>query len=136
MMLKALLSFLLLFTISLSQDWFTNFKKGLEVAKKQEKLVVIYFYSEHCPYCYQVEEFVFGDEDIEKFLNKNFIVISIDYGEDDELSEKFNVFGTPTFVILDPKSGRVLKKIFGSIPKEEFLSLLINVCNKSSLRRC
>ena len=136
MMLRFFLSFLVFLGVSLSQEWFTDLQKGLEVAKKEGKLVLIYFYAEHCPYCYQVEEFVFGDPDVEKFLGKNFVVVSIDYGEDEKLSEKLHVFGTPTFVILDPKSGQVLKKIFGSVPKEQFMSMLTNVCNKSSLRRC
>ena len=136
MMLRIFLAFLFFVGISLSQEWFTDFQKGSEVAKKKGKLVLIYFYAEHCPYCYQVEEFVFGDKDVEKFLRKNFVVVSIDYEEDEELSERFNVFGTPTFVIVEPGSGKVLKKIFGSVPKEQFMSLLIKVCNKSSLRRC
>ena len=136
MMLRIFLAFLLFFSTVLSQEWFTDFKKGLEVAKKERKLVLIYFYAEHCPYCYQVEEFVFGDPDVEKFLKKNFVVVSIDYTQDEKLSKKYNVFGTPTFVILDPKTGKVLKKIFGSVPSDTFLSLLIKVCNKSSLRRC
>lgn len=136
MMLGIFLGLLLLIQVGFSQEWFTNFGKGLEVAKKEGKLALIYFYAEHCPYCYHVEEFIFGDKDVEDFLKKNFVVISIDYEQDENFSKEFGVFGTPTFVILDPETGIVLKKIFGSVPKEKFLSLLTKACNKSSLRRC
>ena len=136
MMLGIFLSLVIFLNITIAQDWFTNFEKGVKVAEQKSKLVLIYFYSNHCPYCHHVEEFVFGDKDVEEFLNKNFVVISIDYEEDEELSDKFKVFGTPYFVVFDPETGKVLKKIFGSIPKEQFLSLLTSVCNKSSLRRC
>ncbi|WP_461828659.1 thioredoxin family protein [Aquifex sp.] len=136
MMLRIFLGLLLLLQIGLSQEWFTDFTKGVEIAKKKNKLVLIYFYSEHCPYCYHVEEFIFGDRDVENLLKKHFVVITINYEQDEEYVEKFGIFGTPTFVILDPKTGKVLKKIFGSVPKEKFLSLLTSACNKSSVRRC
>ncbi len=130
------LLFFLLLTVSSSWGWFTDLYRGLETAKKEGKLVLIYFYAEHCPYCYHVEEFLFGDPDIEKFLKEHFVVVSIDYEENEELSERFYVFGIPTLVILDPETGKILKRIFGSVPKEQFLVLLADICNKLSLRRC
>ncbi|RUM31927.1 MAG: thioredoxin [Aquifex sp.] len=131
---KLLLVFLTFLSLLFSQEWFTKFDEGIKRAKEENKLALIYFYSDHCPYCHQVEEFVFGDEDVEKFLNKNFVVISVNINE--ELSEKFDVFGTPTFVIYDPIKGKVLAKFFGSLDAETFLSMLTKVCNKSSVRRC
>jgi len=131
---RFLLIFLTFLSVLFSQEWFTDFHQGIKRAKEEKKLVLIYFYSNHCPYCHQVEEFVFGDEDVEKFLKKNFVVISVNIN--DELSEKFYVFGTPTFVIYDPVKGKVLAKFFGSLDAETFLSMLIKVCNKSSVRRC
>ncbi|AAC07635.1 thioredoxin family protein [Aquifex aeolicus] len=132
--LRFFLIFLMFLSVTFSQEWFADFDKGVNTAKKEKKLVLIYFYSDHCPYCHQVEEFVFGDEDVEKFLNKNFIVISVNINSN--LSEKFDVFGTPTFVIYDPLRGKVLAKFFGSLDAQTFLSMLTRVCNKSSVRRC
>jgi len=131
---KLLLVFLTFLSLLFSQEWFTKFDEGIKRAKEENKLALIYFYSDHCPYCHQVEEFVFGDEDVEKFLNKNFVVISVNINE--ELSEKFDVFGTPTFVIYDPIKGKVLAKFFGSLDAQTFLSMLTKVCNKSNVRRC
>ncbi len=119
-----------------AKSWFVNFDEAVKYAKKENKLILLYFYSEHCPYCYQVEEFVFSDENVEKFLEKSFIIVSINVDEDEEIVEKFFVFGTPTFIIYDPKREKVVGRFFGSYEKDKFLSLLIKFCNKSSVRRC
>lgn len=121
--------------IGFAQNWYTNLQEGIQKAKKEDRLVLIYFYSEHCPYCHQVEEFLFGDPEVDKFLKKNFVVVAINYAQDKQMVKRFEVYGTPTFVILEPKNGRVLKKVFGSVPKDQFMPVLINACNKS-LRRC
>lgn len=126
--------FILCFTFLWAQNWFTDLNKAEKLAKKESKLILIYIYSDHCPYCHQVEEFVFGDEYVEKFLNKNFIVVSMNVNDD--LVEDFGVFGTPTFIVYNPLNGKVLAKFFGSIDSETFLSLLTKLCNKSNLRRC
>ncbi|GAB6066453.1 thioredoxin family protein [Aquifex pyrophilus] len=133
-LVKFSLIFILLTVLSFSQTWLTDFEKAVEVAKKERKLILVYIYSEHCPYCHQVEEFVFGDEEVEKVLKRDFIVVSLNISEDE--AEKFDPIGTPTFVIYDPFKGKVLAKLFGSLDAETFLSMLIKVCNKSSLRRC
>jgi len=117
-------------------EWVTDFQRGVELAKKEGKDMLIYFYGEHCPYCWQMEEFVLGDPEVDRFISERFVVVSLDAGKEKELDKKFNVFGTPYFVIYDPKSDRIVFRLFGSRERDDFLSLLMKACNKSSLRRC
>ncbi len=125
-----------IFSYAQNLGWVTDFKKGVEIAKAQGKDVLIYFYGEHCPYCLQMEEFVLGDPEVDSFIRERFVVVSIDAGEEKELDRKFGVFGTPYFVVYDPARDKIILKIFGSREREDFLSLLIKACKKSSLRRC
>ncbi|NPA32131.1 MAG: thioredoxin fold domain-containing protein [Aquificae bacterium] len=132
--LKILLLILIFGVFTGAQTWLNDLKEAERIAKKENKLILIYVYSEHCPYCHQVEEFVFGDERVEKFLKRNFIVVSADVK--DELSRRFGVFGTPSFLVYDPLSGRVVGRLFGSLDAESFLKALESVCNKTNVRRC
>ena len=137
MKFKSFFLFILYSTLLWSQNWFTDFDKAKKFAKKESKLILIYVYSEHCPYCHQVEEFVFGDEYVEKFLSKNFVIVSVDIKDiKDNSVTGFNIFGTPTFIVYNPLTRKVLYEFFGSVDSETFLSLLKRACNKSNLRRC
>lgn len=117
-------------------EWVTDFNKGVELAKKKGKNMLIYFYGEHCPYCWQMEEFVLGDPEVDRFISERFVVVSLDADRERGLDRKFNVFGTPYFVIYDPKNDRIVFRLFGSRERDDFLSLLMKACDKSSLRRC
>ena len=138
-MLKlALLLIIGISTFSHAQNpgWVTDFGKGVQLARSQGKDVLIYFYGERCPYCLQMEEFVLGDPEVESFIRERFVVVSIDAGEERELDKKFGVLGTPYFVVYDPLRDKIILRIFGSRERDDFLSLLIKACKKSSLRRC
>ncbi len=124
------------FSYSQSQGWVSSFEEGIKLAKSQDKELLIYFYGEHCPYCIQMEEFVLGDPQVDNYIKERFVVVSLDIKSSHELDRKFGVIGTPYFVIYDPEHDKVLMKIFGSREREDFLSLLIKACKKSSLRRC
>lgn len=125
-----------IFSYTRAGEWVTDFDEGVRLAKLQDKEILIYFYGEHCPYCVQMEEFVLGDPDVDSFISERFVVVSLDVSKVKDLDRKFGVFGTPYFVIYDPESDRILLKIFGSRERDDFLSLLIKACKKSSLRRC
>ena len=116
--------------------WVTDFKKGVEIARSQGKEVLIYFYGEHCPYCIQMEEFVLGDPEVDGFISERFVVVSLDVSESAKLNRRFGVLGVPYFVVYDPKGDRIILRIFGSRERDDFLSLLMKACKKSSLRRC
>lgn len=57
-------------------DWFSDPIRGIEYTKKEQKPVMFYFHSEHCPYCLQMETFVFADEKVSKYMDK-FVVVSL-----------------------------------------------------------
>ncbi|RLJ71441.1 thioredoxin-related protein [Hydrogenivirga caldilitoris] len=118
------------------EGWVTDFKRGVELAKAQGKEVLLYFYGEHCPYCLQMEEFVLGDPDVDRYIRERFIVVSLNINSSEELNRKFGVYGTPHFVIYDPNYDRIVLSIFGSREREDFLNLLTRACKKTSLRRC
>ncbi len=124
------------FSYSQTEGWVTDFDRGVELAKSQNKEVLIYFYGEHCPYCLQMEEFVLGDPEVDSYIRERFVVVSLNISEVHELDKKFGVIGTPYFVVYDPKRDKIVLRIFGSREREDFLNLLIKACKKSNLRRC
>jgi len=106
-------------------------------AISENKLVVFYFKSQFCPYCAQVEDFVFSDEEVFKKLS-NFVFVELDIRSDEgsKLARKFGVPGTPTVVIYDPKQDRAVSLIFGSRPKEDYLKTINKACKLYNIKTC
>jgi len=137
--ITALILFISALLIGGETYWFTDFDRGIQEAKKLKRNVIVYFYSDYCPYCRQMEEFVFGDPEVDSYIREKYVFISLPVDlSHPEVDRRFNPIGTPYFVFYDPDREKILLEVFGSREKEDFLNLLIRVCNssKTNLRRC
>ncbi len=79
-----------------------DLKKALFAAKKKHQLVLIDFAARWCPGCVRYEKEVFKTSEFKK-ITKNFIKLKIDIDqfENFPLSEKYNILGIPTFVVVN-----------------------------------
>ena len=111
--------------------WFSDINKGLNAAKTLKKPVILFFYGDNCNYCKELEEFVLPDKKVSNFMEKHFIVISIDFDKEEgkKIGLRYNVFGTPTLVFVNPLNGNSYYRIFGYVPKDVFLNDLKKACN-------
>ncbi len=107
------------------------------MARKEGKLVLIYFYEEGCTYCKYMEEVVFVEPEVSSLMDRAFVVVPIDTEDiPDYLDRRFRVYGTPTFFVYDPNRDRIVMQIFGMQESEEFLELLKRACSKVKVRSC
>ncbi len=125
------------------------YNNGIEVAKNNDKVVMVQFFATWCGYCKKMDQEVFTDEKVKDNLSKNFVSVrvtessdsKVNYGGKDvtekELTSLFQVSGFPTIVFLDgegktlsDKEGRELK-IPGFVPAEEMNSILAWIGTKS-----
>ena len=86
--------------------------KVLDIAKEQNKLVFVDFYTDWCLPCQLMDEDVFTDPDMADFLNDNFInyKINAEKGGGPDLSVIFEVKAYPTLLFLDHKGRVILRK--------------------------
>jgi len=112
-------------------------EQTIQMAVSENKLIAFYFKNQICPYCSQVEDFVFYDEEVSKKL-RNFLFVELDIRSEEgsKLARRFGVPGTPTFVIYDPKRDKVVSLIFGSRPKDDYLNVINRVCKLYSIKTC
>ena len=90
----------------IEQDW----KKALQLAKTQKKLVFLDIYATWCGPCKMLKKNTFTDEKVAAFFNENFINISVD-GEKSvgpELARKYSIEGYPTLIFTDAEGNPVL----------------------------
>jgi thioredoxin-related protein len=106
--------------------WQTDLNAAKEQAKKENKAVLIDFTgSEWCGFCKKLKAAVFDKADFQKFAEKNFVLVELDYPpfvkkkvpaavqkDNEKLRQKFNVEGYPTVVVLD-SNGKELGRLEG-----------------------
>ena len=109
-----------------AEGWETNYAKALEMAKAQNKRVLLDFTgSDWCPPCMALRKQVFSRPEFRAFAEKNLILVELDYpqrkkqspelkSQNEKLSSQYGIDekGFPTVVLVEP-SGKVLREFTG-----------------------
>ena len=88
-----------------------DLRTAVEQAKKENKRIILDVGGEWCIWCHRIDSFIEGHEAINKFLHANYVVLKINYSEENK-NEKFlsnypKVNGYPHFFVLE-KNGKLL----------------------------
>jgi protein disulfide-isomerase len=107
-------------------DWQTDYAKALQMAKSQNKRVLLDFTgSDWCGPCIELRKRVLSRPDFGAYADKNLVLVEIDYPQrkkqsdelkkqNEKLSKQYGIDekGFPTIMLLDP-SGKVLRAFTG-----------------------
>jgi thioredoxin-related protein len=104
--------------------WVSDADKGLDQAKGSQKLALLSFTAApDCPGCTQLDDDVYEEEGVARFVTECFVPIKIDIKKHPESFVQFSVEWTPTVVIPD-QNGRERHRRVGFLPTEDFLAQL------------
>lgn len=105
-------------------EWVSDADKGLEQAKRSQKLALLSFTAApDCAGCTELDDEVYAEKDVVRFVTECFIPIKIDIKKQPESFAQFSVDWTPTIIIPD-QSGRERHRLVGFLPTEDFLAQL------------
>lgn len=139
------LALMLMVTTGLQAEgraWF-SFNEGILKAKKENKHIVIDFYTDWCGWCKKMDKDTFSAPTVEKYLFDNFVPIRINAENATEklqfkgktytpvqLTRAFQVTGYPSIAFLTPGL-EVVAVIPGYIEKDMFMNLLRYMISES-----
>lgn len=123
---SSLILFILIITkYAAAED--VSFSKGtyqeiLDMAKQQNKVVMIDFVTDWCKWCVETDRKVYTDAQVSTFANDHQINWKIDAekGEGPDLAKKYGVKGFPTIVFASA-DGNEIDRIYGYIPADQFI---------------
>ena len=104
----------------------SNSQNAFAQAAKENKLILIDFYTDWCGWCKKLDREVYTNTLVVDAIRKGFIPLKINPEKDKrgrELATKFGVDGFPNIVILDSQ-GRKVHQIAGYAPPWQFLQEL------------
>jgi len=102
----------------------------LSAAQKANKLVFIDCYTSWCAPCKMMDKYLFTNDTVAQYFNKNFINYKLDMekGEGPEVGKKYTVFSYPTYLFLDG-TGKLVHRSAGRKPAAEFIAVAKQASN-------
>lgn len=107
-------------------EWVDTETAGLEIAKREDKLVMLDFYASWCAACNELEHKTYADPGVAAKL-ENYVNVKLDFTRSSEttkaLTEKYQIPGLPVVIFMDA-DGTILKRLTGFVGPEEMLTIL------------
>lgn len=107
-------------------EWYQTYDEGVVIAQKTGKPMLIYFWTIWCTYCEKMQVEVFPYPPVKEILEEDFVLIAIDMDVNKDDTNRFNIQAPPHELFLD-ENGKIITRIPGYIPEEEFLDILTEV---------
>ncbi len=101
----------------------TDIDYAFNIPQSQNKTLIIVFDQDSCVYCDMFKEDVLSNEDVQKELNENFVVLLTDINKNPDIADEYQVFGTPTIHFVD-SNAKSIGKIEGYVDSAEFLQTI------------
>ena len=96
---------------------------ALSLAKSKKKPILVVFQQEDCEWCELLVDKVLSNQEVQKELNKRFIVTFVDMNENYKLADEYKILGTPTEVFIDYE-GNEIDRIQGYEREDKFMTKL------------
>lgn len=112
-------------------DWITSEPKGLEIARKEGKPVMLDFYATWCAACKELDHRTFSHPAVQSKLSQ-FVNIKLDFtrnsDEVERLKKKYSIVGLPVVIFFDSKGNQLKqKRIEKFVGSNELLELLEDI---------
>ena len=104
-------------------SWSTSYVTASQIAKDENKPMLVFMNKPGCGSCAYMKENVFADAAVVAYLNDNFISISLDIHENDAPKE-LQVTVTPVFHFLNADGSKSQETLIGGKTAPFFLKLL------------
>lgn len=97
-----------------SEIWLKDYEQAVDLAKTSNKKLLIDIGANFCTICKAIDKYIFNDIKIKKLLN-DFVPVKVDASDTSSepyatLRPKYNIFGVPTILIIDPNTGELFKR--------------------------
>jgi protein disulfide-isomerase len=89
--------------------WQHDVQQAYQLAREQNKLVVLHFWAEWCMPCRRLDSFVFNHPQVAEALSKQVIAVKLNIDEHRELAMAYNIRSIPTDVLVNA-NGQVIAR--------------------------
>jgi thioredoxin-related protein len=110
-------------------NWQYDFDDGLQKAKLENQVLLMYFYADWCGWCTKLVQETFDNRQITSFLNEHFVSLKVDIDQNSSLAETYHNEIVPTTVFIS-SNREELGRIEGYLSPEQFLEYAKTILKK------
>jgi thioredoxin-related protein len=112
--------------------WITDLRQAREVAERQNRLVLLHFWSDDCAPCKQLERNVFSRPEFIRALTTGYVPVKINANQQRQLAEFYNIERVPTDVIVTPE-GREVQRFQSLQDSNQYIAMLDGIRAQASV---
>jgi len=109
-----------------------SYAEGRQRGEAEKKKLFLFFDSERCRYCLQMERETFSNSAVIAFVNRNFIPIRVNSDKEQKTALKYQVRGLPSIWFISETGERIANRP-GYITADEMLNILRYIGSDSHL---
>ena len=113
-------------------NWVYDETEGIEIAKQEDKFIMLDFYASWCAACKELDHWTYADPVVAAKL-ADYVNVKLDFSRSSQttkaLTEKYQIPGLPVVIFMDAQ-GNILKRITGFVDAEKMLSILEEIESK------
>jgi thioredoxin-related protein len=125
-MKKILILLFICFSSLFSVEFVDNLNEGLEIAKNEDKKVILFYTQVGCPACEYMEDVVLENQDVQNYIDTYFVFVKQDIYKNG-MERGFRAFGTPTMYFMDSEKNKISRKVVGGMSAVDFLEKLKSI---------
>ncbi len=110
--------------------WLKDINTAFEVAKKEQRTVMVLVEGENCRWCKKMKHHTLGDENVQKKL-KSYITVKVMRENEDDVKDLPIIQGVPSIFFMTPEK-EVMESVIGYFNVGDFLSYISDVEKKTS----
>ncbi len=112
-------------------NWAMSYDLAKQLAKKENKLIMVDVALSHCPPCKYLATKVYTNDEVANYINKHFVPVFY-LADKDNLPVDVQTYftgSTPTIMFIKP-NGELFYRFIGARPPKTFLQVLKDVNNR------
>jgi len=85
-----------------SIDWITDYKKGVALAREQNKPLLLVFYTPNAPMYRDAVNRTYNNPEVKKYIESNFVPVLINCDQETDIAKEFQINYYPTHYVKHP----------------------------------
>lgn len=114
--------------------WQTDLDAARAMAEREQKLLLVHFYTDSCGPCRMLDSTVFNQPTVAAAVHPHYVPVKLNANDFQATAERFGITRVPTDIVITPK-GQVLERMVSPATPMAYISHMTGIADQHRLQR-